>query len=63
MTREDAIRIIEDLYPADSQFNMTAARGQEILDRAKREVASWRQEETPVLIRYAELCIDEEGRP
>ncbi|MGR9052754.1 MAG: hypothetical protein ACU84J_08910 [Gammaproteobacteria bacterium] len=54
--REEAIRHIENLYPADADYEDTAAIGRELLAQAKREVLGWRNEPTAVLIRYAELC-------
>ncbi len=59
MTKENAIEIIEALYPADSQYADTAKIGKELLDKARCDVAGWRTEPTEVLIRYAQLC---EGR-
>ena len=58
MNREEAIRHIENLYPADSPYDPTI--GQELLAQAKREVNDWRTEPTEVLIRYAQLCIQKE---
>lgn len=58
MTREEAIRNIEDLYPADSRYEDTAEVGRQLLEQAKHEVCGWRTEPTEVLIRYAELCIE-----
>ncbi len=61
MTREDAIREIESLYPADSEYETTALIGQSLLEQAKREkMSGWRAEPTEVLIRYAQLCQEEE---
>ena len=57
MTRENAVKNIERLYPADAEHQDTAAIGQELLNRAKREVAGWRCEPTEVLIRYSQLCL------
>ena len=59
MTREEAISIINGLYPADAPYEDTAKLGEQLLERAKREVPggfTWRDEPTAVLIRYAELC-------
>lgn len=60
MTRDEAIKNIEALYPTDSQYPDTAQIGQELLSQAKREVNGWRTEPTAVLVRYAELCINKE---
>ncbi len=61
MKREDAIVLIEKLYPADAQCKDTATLGKQLLTQAKREVESWRTEPTPVLVRYAELCLRKES--
>jgi len=61
MTREYAIEVIQSLYPADSDWPDTAKVGQELLERAEREVAGWKTKPTEVLIRYAELCLEREG--
>lgn len=58
MDREKAIETIELLYPADSQYPDSAQIGKGLLMRAKDEVNNWRNEPTPVLIRYAQLCIE-----
>ena len=60
MDREQAIQTIEGLFPADSPYNTEF--GQKLLDQAKREVTGWRTESTEVLIRYAQLCQDEEAK-
>ena len=57
--REEAIRHIEMLFPADSGYEKTAEIGRRLLDQAKRAVGGWRTESTAVLIRYADLCIRE----
>lgn len=62
MNREQAIANIEGLYPADSQYEQTAEIGQKLLEQAKREVKGWRTEPTPVLIRYAEICMSLEAQ-
>ena len=62
MTREEAISIIEGLYPADSEYENTAAIGAQLLEQAKSEIQSWKTEPTPVLIRYAQLCMEMEQR-
>lgn len=62
MTREDAISIIEALYPADSTYPENSQVGQELLAQAKREVHGWRTEPTEVLIRYADLCVQREQK-
>ncbi len=62
MNRDEAIAIIEGLYPADSDYKATAAIGQGLLARAEREVNGWRDKPDTVLIRYAELCEQEEDK-
>ena len=62
MTREEAIQIIKGLFPADSDYEDTAKIGQKFLDQAKRDVAGWQTEPTNVLVRYAQLCIQEENK-
>ena len=59
MTREEAISQIESLYPPDSPSEGSAQIGQELLAQAKEELG-WRAEPTEVLIRLAQLCIEEE---
>ncbi len=61
MDREEAIKAIDFLFPADSEYPASAKLGQELLEQAKREVVGWRTEPTEVLIRYAELCIDKDN--
>jgi len=62
MNREEAIAEIEGLFPTDSQYEETTKVGERLLAQAKREVEGWRNETTPVLLRYAALCIAEENR-
>ena len=56
--RKQAIQTISGLYPADSQYQDTAAVGQQLLEQAEREVNSWQNKPTNVLVRYAQLCED-----
>ncbi len=59
MDRDDAIGIIDALYPTDSEFEGTNQIGAKLLAQAKTEVRvslTWRNEPTKVLVRYAELC-------
>ena len=60
--RNKAIRAIEALFPADSEYIGTAEIGEELLAQAKREMQGWRTEPTEILIRYAELCVEREKR-
>ena len=62
MDRDQAIAIIEGLFPTDSQYVETNNIGKRLLEQAKRDTEGWRNEPTPVLIRYAELCQAEEIR-
>ena len=62
MDREEAIQVIEGLFPCDSPYEETNKVGEKLLSQAKREVNGWRTEPTEVLIRYAQLCISEEHR-
>ena len=57
MTREEAIQDIKMLYPPDSDYPDTAKIGQELLEQAKRDCASWENEPEAVLFRLRELCI------
>jgi len=63
MEREEAIDVIETLFPADSDNPLTKQTGERLLKQAKKEVQGWRTEPTNVLVRYASLCIKEENRP
>ncbi len=58
--RQRAIDLIEALYPADSPYDPTI--GQALLEQARRECDDWRNEPTPILVRYAELCQEFERR-
>jgi len=62
MTREEAIQHIDALFPPDAPYPKTAEKGQELLSQAKRDVAAWKQEPTEVLVRFAQLCMDEDNR-
>ena len=62
MTRDEAITTINELYPADSKFDDTAAIGQELLDKAQQMYANWRNEPDKVLFEYARLCIATEKK-
>lgn len=55
-TREQAISVIEQLFPADSALFTTSVTGRALLQQAQREAQDWRQEPIEVLQRYAELC-------
>ena len=64
MNREQAISTIEALYPIDSQYADTNEIGERLLAQAKREVEDWRTTlSDAVLIRYADLCQQEEAKP
>lgn len=59
-TREQAIQIIEDLFPPDSQYPDTNAIGNRLLEQAKSEVNNWRTLPDDIIFRYAQLCEEEE---
>jgi hypothetical protein len=60
MTRQEAISYIESLFPPDSSYDSTAKKGRELLERAKRDISSWKNESDEVLIRFAQLCMEED---
>lgn len=62
LSRDEAIKIIQELFPADSRHMHAADTGRRLLDQARREVEDWRNEPTPVLLRYAWLCAEEDRR-
>jgi hypothetical protein len=55
-TREELIRIIEQLYPIDAEYEDTAMIGRELLSEAKEECNDWRNEPLNVLAAYARRC-------
>ena len=56
MNKKEAIDCISGLYPPDTE------KGQELLRQAKAEMESWKDLPENILIRYAELCQQEENR-
>ncbi len=60
MNRRDAIRIIDDLFPADAPHADTAAIGRKLLEQAK--ATKWRNESDAVLFELATLCQAEDDR-
>ena len=62
MTKEKAIKEIEQLYPPDSDFPDTAAIGQELLAEAKRRFATWKNEPDDVIFELLNLCRDRERK-
>lgn len=62
MSREELIKHIEELFPADESGEQHAKIGKRLLAQAKREVVGWEEEPIEVLRRYAELCTAEENR-
>ena len=62
MNRQQAISIIDALYPIDSQYAKTNAVGERLLAQAKREQDDWRNLPDAILFRYADLCQQEEAR-
>jgi len=55
VNRQDAIRIIGDMFPPET------AKGKELLEQAK--INTWKNESDAVLFEYATLCIAEDNRP
>ena len=62
MSREEAISIIECLFPADSQYQESREIGKKFLQQAKDEANNWRNEPDNILFRYADLCMQEEDK-
>ena len=60
MNRQDAIRIIGDLFPPDAIFESTASKGKELLEQAR--ATKWRNESDNVLFELASLCMAEDDR-
>ena len=56
MNREEAINIIEGLYPADSEYPDSREIGITLLEQAKRETNNWRNCSDEIILRYACLC-------
>lgn len=59
MTRDQAIQIIENTYPADSADCHTAKTGRRLLERAKENAENWRNLPDHILLQYANLCREE----
>ena len=55
MNKKQAIDIIEGLYPPDTET------GEKLLQKAKNDCNSWRDLPENILIRYADLCQQEEN--
>ena len=62
MNRQEAIETIDALFPVDAPYEKTAAKGKELLEQARINMASWRNEPDVVLFEYARLCIAEDNR-
>lgn len=62
MNRNEAIEIINFLYPADSTFQEANAIGKELLKEAREFVNKWQSESTEILVKYAELCQEYENK-
>ena len=65
MSADEAIQTIASLYPPDSQYGDTAAKGRELLKQAKDNTHysdDWRDLPKPVLVEFARLCEAEENR-
>lgn len=61
-TREQAIARIAATFPADGAALATRLRGERLLQQARNEAHTWRNESDAVLFRYAELCEAEQQR-
>ena len=62
MNRQEAIETIDALFPVDAPYEDTAAKGRELLEQAKVNTASWRNEPDNILFEYARLCEAEESQ-
>jgi hypothetical protein len=60
ITREQAIREIEGLFPPDSQYEESREIGIELLEEAKRRCNNWRNESDDVIFMMFNLCRDKE---
>lgn len=61
---QDAIRLIESLYPPDSQYQDTAEIGRNLMDCTVGNgtgYMNWRQLEEPQLIELAKAMLEEHG--
>ena len=56
MSRDQDIWDIENLYPADSEYQETSAIGRELQAQAGGNLENWRDESDSVIARYAQLC-------
>ena len=61
MTKQQAIEIIEELFPIDSEFNVTNIVGRTLLMESIQE-SNWRDLPENILSIYAQKCIDEDRR-
>jgi hypothetical protein len=60
--KENIIKDIESLFPADSDYPDTAAIGEELLQLAMQRAGfNWRQLPIQVLQEYRSLCISKEN--
>lgn len=57
-TREENIKIIEELYPADSEYAQASQIGTSLLLEAIARIG-WRELPTSIITEYAELCLKE----
>lgn len=60
MNRQEAINHIESLFPPDSPYENTATIGRQLLEQARRDISGWRNESDQVLIRLAQLCLEQD---
>jgi len=56
MTRNEIIREIEGLYPADAENAIVADKGERLLTAAVESFHTWRHESYQVLWQYLKLC-------
>lgn len=62
MDKNEAISIIEGLYPADDDNYKTAEIGKRLLEQAEMELNNWRSKPLEILVRYADLCQQEDTK-
>lgn len=58
--REESIKIIEKLYPADSEYTVTKQVGIGLLLKAI-DLIGWRELPTSIITEYAKLCRNEKS--
>jgi hypothetical protein len=60
--RERAIAMIEQTFAPDSMHPQARAIGLRLLEQAREDCDSWRNERNEVVMRLAELCVAEVKR-